>query len=159
MKFPILNQSNERLPELGHNVEAGDDCGWECVAMVVAAYRGLDFSAGSLRQASLIPATEWGGRAGELATTLQGFRIRCKVKTLGAQLGYEQLRKRARAGLPSIILGRWLVPTVLHWLLVTDGDAWKIHVNDPYGGRKYPLFHRDYYGRAEGTTVLVLDKA
>lgn len=127
--------------------------------MVVSAYRQLDFAAGSLRQASLIPATEWGSRAAELQRTLAGFKIGSRVVRRGVDIGYAQTRQRARKGLPSIILGRWLTPTVLHWLLVVDGDAYRITVNDPYGGRRYPLLHRDFAAKAEGTIVQIMDKA
>lgn len=155
MKFPLWNQLADPLPDGAMSPTAASDCGWECVAMIVAAYRGLDFDAAALRQAALIPATEWGSRAGELSRTLNGFRLRSMVKRLDSPMVFAQSKNRAQRGLPSIILGRWLIPTELHWVLVVGSGPNIITVNDPWGGHRRNLNAGDVYARAEGTVVQV----
>lgn len=95
---------------------------------------GLELPAGVLR--TLIPNKQATGASSgqELVRLMRLFNMRPVALTLGADASVHLLSRSVLQGVPPIVLGYWVSPLILHWVLVVDTPATGVVVNDPWGG-------------------------
>jgi hypothetical protein len=133
---PVWNQLAD--PGVGGELPAGryEECGEECVSMVVMAQHGVPTAADQLR------VLLGGAARGPLTTGADLVRLLalCNVPAAleqpdGATLP-AALRAICRDGGYAIVLGHWVSGTILHWILVTRADEDGMGANDPWMGRR-----------------------
>lgn len=100
---------------------------------------GLELPAGVIR--TLIPDKgSTGATTGpELVAVMRRFQLTPVHLTPGTNAVRHYIERSVTASVPPIVLGTWVSPKVLHWLLVVDAMQTGMVVNDPWGGRRYFL--------------------
>ena len=81
--------------------------------------------------------------------------VPAEMRTWPAADAPAHLRESAAAGRSVIVLGRWISPTVLHWVLVTTADPAGIGYNDPWGGLRQTATWAAFGERYAGQLVTV----
>lgn len=139
MDIPTWDQERDPLPDGSLDPYRDTDCGEECAAMRIYYRTGRELSAGMLRLR--LPGTRVDGRTtrDDIAFLLRSEGLRPSPIVLPAYTLAGNLQAKAAAGVPSIVLGSWVSPHILHWLLVVQAGVTGIAVNDPFGGRRYFL--------------------
>lgn len=111
---------------------------------------GLELPAGVLR--TLIPdkITTGGTTATELVQLMRRFGLRPAYKRVSADAVEDHLQLATTKGIPPIVLGNWVSPVILHWVLVVGVMTTAAVVNDPWGGVRrlipWDLFLQRYAG-------------
>lgn len=153
--YPVWNQLDDplptgTLPSLGY-----EECGEECCAMVIAAQHGVEVEADALR-------AQLGGPGGQALTSagdLVKILGRNNVAAVAISPAVDDLAAVVQAaigdGRAAVVLGHWLAPGVLHWVLVTRADAAGCGYNDPWGGRRVVRDWADFRALYAGSVVEV----
>lgn len=134
--LPVWNQLQDPLPDGRADPQASSDCGWECVAEVVMWALGVPLTAGAVRQ--LVGGWRRPGWS-TAADLVRGLEL-CNVTAVSYAFNFPAARLKidsvCSSGRPVIALGRWVDPSVQHWVAITRSDAGGIAYNDPYGGQR-----------------------
>lgn len=95
---------------------------------------GIELPAGVLR--TLIPDhQDHGATTGpQLVHVMRLFGLRPVYREMTGNAVLPLLARSVVAGVPPIILGTWVSPMILHWVLVVDAMTTGVAVNDPWGG-------------------------
>lgn len=110
------------------------ECGEECCAEVIYQQHGVEISADALRsqlRGAGGPALTSGQ---DLVKILRRNNVAAALHTWPAAEAPGHIRESAAAGRSVVVLGQWISPTVLHWVLVTTADLAGVSYNDPWGG-------------------------
>lgn len=164
LKVPVYDQLNDRLPDGNLDKYATQDCGSESVAEVGAAFGfggDVGFSAGQVRQ--IIRHGDFNGSglttADDLVYGLAScFRLPSHVRNANFTQLKQELQRAVAAKMPCIVLGGWVDPAVLHWIVVIDATPGGITFNDSWGGKVRSLAWADVAKLYAGT-YCHLDKA
>lgn len=101
---------------------------------------GIELPAGTLR--TLIPHHGDHGEtsAQDLTFLMHLFGLRPVAVPISPDAVQIRLQHSIATGTPPIVLGRWLSPTTLHWVLGVAASVAGLTVNDPWDGtrRQYP---------------------
>lgn len=136
--IPAWNQNRDPLPDGQEDPYHDTDCGEECAAMRIYYRTGVELPAGVLRE--LIPGHARRGETSgmDLVGVMRLFGLSPVYKRVATDAVQLLLGEAVRKGIPAIVLGTWVAPTVLHWVLVVGADGGGVWVNDPWGGvRRY----------------------
>jgi hypothetical protein len=131
---PLWNQLNDpgstgMLPGQRFN-----DCGEECCAEVIYRCHGVEVQADALR-AQLVGFTASGVTDGQALVKLLGRNnVAAAAESVPAAAVATRLQAILAGGGQAIVLGNFVAPTVLHWVLVTRADQKGLGANDPWGG-------------------------
>lgn len=138
LAIPIYNQLNDPLPDGQPDPQAQNDCGEECVSMLLPPIRaGMYMSAGAIRQELR------GGNPNGSALTTAGDLVRA-LHLLGNIPAHERAvdfstfqiesQHALENNMPIIALGYWEVPTIKHWMIAVAVTTNGLMFNDPWNG-------------------------
>lgn len=115
---------------------------------------GLELPAGVIR--AMIPNhQDHGSTSGsDLVGVMRLFGLHPVQLPLAPNIVLQHLQKAVVLGIPPIILGNWVSPLILHWVLVVDALTTGIVVNDPWGGVRRFLPHDLVLQRYAGDCIL-----
>jgi hypothetical protein len=150
---PLWNQLADPLPTGALPQYGYEECGEECVAEVIYAQHGVAVEADWLRYQLGGPARRGLTTAADLQRLLALANVAALVAEPPAAALPAELQRICGAGRMAIVLGAWITPGVLHWVLVTRADAQGVGYNDPWGGVRRTAAYRDLGARYAGALV------
>lgn len=136
LKAPTWGQRADPLPDGRADPQAAVDCGEECVAMAIAELRGINLSAGCLRESLDGPNRSGVTTATDLSRLLRAFRVPSTAYELTRDQVPDYLVKANTNRHFSIPLGAWVDSRFLHWVLVVGFNAHGAIYNDPWFGNR-----------------------
>lgn len=153
--IPSGNQLDDPLPDGAQDPQATVDCGEEAVSDLLAWW-GLPFlPAGVLRQAL-------GGwhRAGlttasDIVRLLALFKVPSHTRVTDGATAWVEIGRAVGAGLPCVMLGAWLAPSLLHWRLAVAFDPTAVTCRDPWGGVTVVMSRAEFIAGYRGAYVHV----
>lgn len=152
---PVVAQNRYVLPDGNPDPQHANDCGESCVASVILATTGLQFSPGCLRQA-LGGANRSGlTTANDLRKLCEGCSLHGETLFMDMDELWTRLHQLRRAGHYMLILGYWLSFAEMHWYLAYEGDSQLVWVMDPWTALYTPLAESTVRMRANGCAVVV----
>lgn len=138
---------------------AATDCGEECVAEVVMSIHGQVVTERQVRERLGLPGSDGRSSAAQLAEVLSGYAVMAMPEYPVASGLRDVLRAQLAVNHLSLVLGYYVGPTALHWVVVRQSIGGRVRFNDPWGGllreESWVWFLR-WYG---GSVVAVLDKS
>lgn len=152
---PLWNQLNDPLSQGGLPLQRYNECGEECCAEVIWAQHGVEISADALRSQLRGPAGSALTTATDLVRILARNNVQATAVDDAADVVAAALQLATSEGRMAIALGRWVSPTILHWVLVTRADAAGCGYNDPWGGLRHAVDWTAFRARYAGTLVLI----
>lgn len=136
--IPAWNQNRDPLPDGNEDPYHDSDCGEECAAMRIYYRTGLELPAGVLR--TLIPGHGASGATTgpELVGVMRLFHLSPVYREITGAAIQAFCTRSIVQGTPPILIGNWVSPHILHWVLGVDAGRDALTVNDPWGGvRRY----------------------
>lgn len=157
-QLPAYDQLADPNPDGTMPTGRANECGEECAAMVVAWVHGVPMEADYLRYllggARRQPLTT----GADLVRILALCNVRSSVGSPATGDLAAQVQKINKAGGLAIMLGAWLDPGILHWIVATASSINGCTVTDPWGGRRYNLAWSKAESLYGGTLVEVLSR-
>jgi hypothetical protein len=123
--------------------------------MVIYQQHGVEVAADALR------AQIHGAQGGALTTgddlvkILARNNVAAQLRTWPGDQAPAHILESAAAGRAVILLGRWLAPTVLHWVLAVGADNAGITYHDPWGGFRLQVPWATFAERYAGQLVTI----
>jgi hypothetical protein len=133
---PLWNQLADPLPDGTLPAQRWNECGEECAAMEISRQHGVPLSADALRMLLGGPGRVALTSAADLVRCLQLCNVPAIAEAVDAGGVAATLQRITAAGGTAICLGRWVSPSIEHWILVTRADANGCGANDPWEGRR-----------------------
>jgi len=155
---PLWNQLADPLPTGALPVWRYEECGEECVAEILYAQHGVEVLADALRAQLGGPGRRGLTTGADLVRLLNRNNVPATFLTPPAGAVAAQVQACTMAGGVVIALGRWISPTVLHWILVTRADNAGCGANDPWGGVRRSWDWADFEAHFGGDLVAVRRK-
>ena len=155
--LPIWKQSGGVLPDGATDPQQWNDCGETCVAMVVAAIRGVKVEPGYIRQQLGGTARSGLTTANDLRTALLMNNVPATELSNDAAEGWRQLMAHWALACPVIVLGNWLNPGSLHWYLLRGFGAGVMKFCDPWTGTEVGLTQAQFNHLYTGSMVAVAE--
>ena len=153
--LPLWKQSAGLLPDGSPDPQQYNDCGETCVAMVIAALTGVLMEPGAIRQ-QLGGSERSGLTTGtDLVTAFALNGVSASTAEHGASVGWDVCVAAYGQAEPAIILGNWLSPDCLHWMLLDDKHPGYLTMIDPWTGTETPVTHARWAAQFAGSIVLV----
>lgn len=152
--FPTWSQNADPDPSGFADPFAATDCGEECCSIVLFAQMHTYTTAGQVRRA--MPGHEKQGET--TADDIAHYLEEAGLFPMSLHRNSAQLKSFLKYSLdrdmPSIVLGNFISPTVLHWVVVIGyGDDHCLYI-DPWYGRLDAKHWKDFLALAEGDVVL-----
>jgi Papain-like cysteine protease AvrRpt2 len=132
--LPVWKQLGGLLPDGQPDPQQYNDCGETCVAMVVAAVQGIGLEPGYVRQQLGGPQRTGLTTSGDLALALATNRVSSRPDAKCCRAAWDALKVSWGNALPVIVLGHWLNPASLHWMLLYGYDGVNFQFIDPWQG-------------------------
>jgi hypothetical protein len=153
--LPNWKQFGTLLPDGSPDPAQYNDCGETCVSMVVAAVHGTPIEAGSVRQA--IGGSSRSGLTigADLVAAFSYYNVAAASQDLPGPIALSVIRALRLQANPTIVLGRWLNPSSLHWILVWDTAAGIVGYCDPWSGQRQTMASSTFLAKYAGTVVQV----
>lgn len=138
------------------DVYATTDCGEECCSILIRGQTGEYTWAGGLRQ-ELVPKRNSGiTDGGDLVRLLANHQVHAeRYRTVLSGLRDVVAGDIVR-GLPSIVLGRWIAPSVLHWVLAIGYGNGAMLCMEPWQGILRAYSWHEVQSLATGDLVRVV---
>lgn len=154
--FPTWSQNRDPNPDGSADPFASTSCGEECCSIVLYGLRREYTTAGQVRDA--MPGHADHGET--TAADLVGFLSRRGLFPLAQYVPGDGLKDLIRKGIdstwPIIVLGNFVAPTVLHWVVVIGyGDDHALFI-DPWYGRLEALHWSSFLAVCQDTVVTVM---
>jgi hypothetical protein len=153
LTVPAWNQHNDPNPDGQPDPWWAEDCGEQCIAMVVYACRGIEVPQGVVRAQMHGPSGKGLSSPDDLLAQLKRWRFDATSHPLPSADALTYVKNAVAAGRPSIVLGHWVAPAVLHWAVVVevtpDGVTW----NDPWTGGQRGLSAEHWQAAYAGAVV------
>lgn len=151
--YPTWSQNADPDPTLGTDPYERTDCGEECCAIVQFG-AGL----GYVTETQVRDAMPGHGGHGEttgsdIATYLESIGLVAASIAIAPQILQLYIKKRVALGRPLILLGYWVVPTVLHWVVVIGYGNDHMFYIDVWDGRVKALHWKQVRALYFGTGV------
>jgi len=153
--YPLWNQNDDPLPTGALPSQGYNECGEECCAEVIMAQHGVEVEADALRAQLRGPGGQALTTAGDLVKILGRNNVGAVALAPGQGELQGVIAAAAAEGRPTIVLGRWISPDVLHWVLVTTADAGGCQYNDPWGGVRRAVTWDELRAKYAGSLVEV----
>ena len=155
--MPHWKQTGGVLPDGQTDPQQYNDCGETCVAMVVAAVRGVAVSPGDIRQQ--LGGVKRSGltTASDLVQALHLNHVRAHVETADAANAWMTLAGCYAVAKPAIVLGYWLSMACMHWMLLADKSPGVFVFVDPWTGEEISVALPQWNSRYCQSTVIVDD--
>jgi hypothetical protein len=155
--LPTWRQTGGVLPDGAVDPGQYNDCGETCVAMVIAAVKGVLLEPGYVRQQLGGPNRSGLTNAHDLATALLMSHIPATELSNNAAEGWRQLMAHWALACPVIVLGNWLSPRSLHWYLLSGYGAGVMKFRDPWTGTEVGLTQAQFAKLYNGSMVTVAE--
>lgn len=153
---PLWNQLNDPLPTGALPAQRYNECGEECVAMVIYAQHGVSVEADYLRWQLGGPSRSGLTDGADLVTLLARNNVPAQLVTLASAAMALRLQAITESGKSAIVLGDFDAPGILHWILVTRADSRGCGFNDPWGGVRKAATWADLVPHFDGQLVEVV---
>lgn len=153
--YPTWNQNADPDAKLGADPYAASDCGEECCAIVQYGSGKGYVSETQVRQA--MPGHEMHGETSgdDIASYLSTVGVPASRIAISTNALEVSVKVGIAQGLPSILLGYWVSPTTLHWVVAIGyGNDHLIYL-DPWDGRQKCLHWKAARLLYAGTLVQV----
>ena len=155
--LPTWKQTGGVLPDGAVDPAQYNDCGETCVAMVIAAVKGVLLEPGYVRQQLGGPNRSGLTNANDLVTALLMSHIPATELSNNASEGWRQLMAHWALACPVIVLGNWLSPTSLHWYLLSGYGAGVMKFRDPWTGTEVGLTQAQFAKLYNGSMVTIAE--
>ena len=155
--LPTWKQVSGVLPDGAPDPQQYNDCGETCVAMVVAAVKGVLLEPGYVRQQLGGPNRSGLTTANDLVTALLRSHIPATELSNNAAEGWRQLMAHWGLACPVIVLGNWLNPASLHWYLMRGFGGGTMKFSDPWTGTEVALTQPQFAHLYTGSMVVVAE--
>lgn len=133
---PIVGQNVALLPDGTVDPDHKTDCGESCVSSVVWASTEYSISPGCIRQA-MNPTGPDGLTTGQmLARFLNGVGVRATRDVLYHGEIWKHLAELRNHGKYQIMLGNWLDPVLLHWVVAYERSSTGVWVMEPWSATR-----------------------
>jgi hypothetical protein len=152
---PVWNQLQDPLPTGALPAWRFEECGEECVAEVIYAQHGVEVMADALRAQLGGPGRRGLTTGADLVRLLNRNNVPATALAPPDGAVAAQIQACTMAGGLVIVLGRWVSPTVLHWVLVTRADTNGCGANDPWGGVRRTWVWSEFEAAYAGEIVAV----
>jgi hypothetical protein len=153
--FPLWDQLADPLSTGVLAEQRYNECGEECCAEVIYQQHGVEVNADALR-AQIHGAGGTGLTTGmDLVKILTRNNVPAVRHPWSLAEARVHLQASSAAGRAVIVLGRWISPTILHWVLVTAADGAGVSYNDPWGGLRIVIDWATFTERYAGELVTV----
>lgn len=129
-----LAQSDAQLPTGGVDPQWYNDCGETCVAMLVAAKKGVPIGVARVRYLLRGPNGDARTTAVDLVNVLAMCDLKAHDVYSNGPNAYDEVRRNLDAGRSSVVLGEWITSGVEHWMEVVSYGDDSITFNDPWIG-------------------------
>lgn len=133
---PIVGQNVTLLPDGTVDPDHATDCGESCVAAVLLAHSGFEITPGCVRQAIAPGSTTGLTTGGMLARFLNGVGVRAIREYVYTADIWEHLADLRHHGKYVILLGNWLDPLLLHWVVAYQRTSTGVWVMEPWTGTR-----------------------
>lgn len=152
--YPWWSQLRDPSP-VTHQTDpyATTDCGEECCSILIRGRTGEYTWAGGLRQE--LPDHSMTGRtdSSDLVQLLKNHSVYAERYTTVIGQLRDVVARDIEKGRPCILLGRWLVPTVLHWVLAIGYGNGALLAMEPWQGIVRAWSWHDVQSLATGDVV------
>jgi len=155
VSIPNWNQLDDPLPDGAQDPFSTSDCGEECVAECVFGARGVTVSAGDVRFALGGSSRPGWTTSADLIQAFDYYGMRSKALAMSAGDLWKATSSSVSSGQPVILLGNWLGPGPLHWIVAVRTAGLVLVCNDPWGGQTKLLVYSDFSRNASGQAVIV----
>lgn len=139
LSVPTWNQHDDPNPVGGQDPYWYEDCGEQCISMVAAACRGISVPQGVIR----VQMHGAGGRGlsspDDIEAQLRRMHFDAAHHTLSAPDALAYIGQAVASGRSTIVLGHWVAPTLLHWVVVVEATPDGVTFNDPWTGKQRGL--------------------
>lgn len=139
LPVPAWSQRNDPNPDGSQDPYWYEDCGEQCVSIVTYACRGVEVPQGVVR----VQMHGLGGRGlssgADLARQLERWHFSVIRQQLSAEATLAYLRQAVAARRSPCVLGHWLSPTLLHWVVVVEITPDGVTFQDPWYGTRRGL--------------------
>lgn len=133
--YPTWNQNNDPDPTQGADPFASTDCGEECCAIVQYGLGQGYVTETQVRER--MPDHQGRGETSgtDIANYLSGVGVRAQRLVVAPNNVEATIKASIGTRLPCIVLGRFVSPTVLHWVVAVGYGNDHLLYNDPWDGR------------------------
>lgn len=131
------------------------DCGEECVAIVVMAKTRRYLTEQQVRNA--IPGHQTTGLTtpSDLQLALQYYGVVSKHYLDAVESVKSAVVEQVDIGRPTLLLGHWIDPAVLHWVVAIGYGNGALFVLEPWAGRVAAYSWGEVHSRATGDELRV----
>lgn len=150
---PVVSQLHALGPDGVPDEAAASDCGEACVASVLTVHTSYLLAPGCVRQALGKPRVSGLTTAGDLSGVLRGFGVDSWIRTEPAHVWDDMARLR-HFGRYVLVLGHWLQPSLLHWMLAYERDRDDLLCMDPWRANLIRMSAMEYETQDSGTSVV-----
>lgn len=133
---PIVSQLQSRLPDGGLDPANHSDCGESCLASAFRALRFMSMSPGCVRQSLGLPFSDGSTTASELAYWWNGVHGVAEVAERSKIEIWDELGLLRHHGWYQVVLGFWVQPGFLHWVLAYERTRAGVLVMEPFSGQR-----------------------
>ena len=155
VSIPNWNQLDDPLPDGAQDQFATSDCGEECVAECVFGARGVTVSAGDVRFALGGSSRPGWTTSADLIQAFDYYGMRATAVGMNAGDLWTATSSSVSSGQPVILLGNWLGPGPLHWIVAVRFTGLVLVCNDPWQGKTRLLTYSDFSRNSSGQAVIV----
>lgn len=133
--YPTWNQNSDPDPTQGADPFATTDCGEECCAIVQYGMGQGYVTETQVRER--MPDHQGRGQTSgmDIAGYLNSVGVRAQRLVVAPNNLNMTIRMHVAARLPCILLGNFVSPTVLHWVVAVGYGNDHLLYNDPWDGR------------------------
>lgn len=156
LAYPLWNQLQDPLPDGSLPTGRYNECGEECVSMVLWRQHGVEVAADALRAQLGGPKRTPLTTGADLVKLLNHNHVAASSLNCEAVEAPNQIVAANAEGRGVIALGQWLQPTILHWILVIQSDRLGCTYHDPWGGVQRYKTWVEFRPMFAGELVLVL---
>jgi hypothetical protein len=154
LNVPRWDQLNDPDANGGLDPLRTNDCGEECAAELLYYWTGQEVSAFQIR-------LDLPGHAESAQTTgadIAGYLRSRGIPAMRHEVPPGRYRKligrQLESGSPCALLGYWIAPNILHWVVAKGYGQGLLVYNDPWGGVVQERSWQWVLAHAEGTVVL-----
>jgi hypothetical protein len=148
-----LNQHDAALPTGGIDPAWATDCGETCVAMLVAAKKGVPIGIARIRYLLGKPNTDGRTTGSDLVRALAMCDLAAHERAADATTSLTEIKRNLDVGRTSIVLGNWVSPNMPHWMVALRYNEAVMYFDDPWIGAERALTYADYETKYKGEYV------
>ena len=148
---PVVGQNVAKLPDGSLDPAHATDCGEACLSSALRACWGMNLTPGCIRQSLGLGEGDGSSSAEMLRTWWELTGRKADTTSFGPSVLWSGLAKLRHYGRYAMLLGNWVDPSVLHWVLAYERGTAAVSVMGPWGGGyyNYSFSHLEQYGAGQ----------